>query len=444
MRAKNDNSSPLMRQFLLLAGIVLTLGMTGTGLWVSAQIERIVVTNSGAITALYVDAMIAPVAQKLAQVDDLTPEDQTRLDQIVRQGGLSRAVSTFNLWDRHGRILYSTRPERIGQIRQDNPRLNTALSGRVYASLRNVTPTDGTREQLAEVYSPIHSSRTGQIIAVAEFYTDSADLREDLWQSRLASWIVVALVTLAMFAALCTIVLRGDRTIRQQRARLADQVQVLSHSLAANAALTQQIEQANRRIAEINDLTLQRLSAELHDGPAQHLAFAAMRLDGVAGQEPVALAVNEALRELRYICRGLVLPELGDLDGETIIHRATATHLARTDAPVDVQIAGPLPPLGLHEKNCLYRFVQETLNNGAHHAPGARQSLRAAAAKGGLQVDTLDDGPGFDLNAATDGLGLRGLRERVLGLGGRFTLHSTAKGGTSVSMWLPQMQKGAE
>lgn len=49
MRAKNDNSSPLMRQFLLLAGIVLTLGMTGTGLWISAQIERIVVTNSGAM-----------------------------------------------------------------------------------------------------------------------------------------------------------------------------------------------------------------------------------------------------------------------------------------------------------------------------------------------------------------------------------------------------------
>ena len=53
--------SGLMARFIALAGVVLIMGMVGLGLWVSAQVERIAAANAGATTALYVDAMVAPV-----------------------------------------------------------------------------------------------------------------------------------------------------------------------------------------------------------------------------------------------------------------------------------------------------------------------------------------------------------------------------------------------
>lgn len=428
----------LLRQFLWLAGCVLVLGALATGFWINAQIERIVIQNAGAVTALYVDAMISPAVQQIDQPKGLDDAASARLDGIVRQGALAREVSAFKLWDRDGRVIFSTRPGLIGQPAKANPRLAAALAGQVHATRRHVTTLDAQDPQdLVEVYSPVRSAVDGRVIGVAEFYTGSAALRADLFRSRVNSWLAVAAVTLAMFAALFTLFARGARTIRRQRQALADKIAQLSASGARNAALARQVEQANLRIGQIHDLTLQRLSADLHDGPAQQLGFAALRLDGVAGQEQVACAVNEALTELRLICRGLVLPDVQALPVVTILRRAVAAHQARTGAEVSLQMPDSLPELSPEARTCAYRFVQETLNNGFRHSGAAGMSVCVVAERGGIAITVSDAGCGFDPGRDTAGLGLIGLRERVRGLRGEFRLHSTAGQGTSVGMWLP-------
>lgn len=436
--ARRRRRPDLVRQFLLLTGGILLAGMLGTGFWINGQIRRIVTQNAGAVTALYVDAMIAPAVQDLVRAEGIGDDTRGELDRVVRQGSLSRQVSAFKLWDRSGEVVYSTRPELVGQIASDNPRLKTALDGRVHASLRRVTmPGSDAPQELMEVYSPIRSSETGTVIGVAEFYTGSETLRADLFRSRLNSWLAVGLVTLAMFGALYTLFSRSACTIRQQRGALAAKIGELSASLERNETLTRKAERANRRASEINELTLKRLSAELHDGPAQHLSFAAMRLDGATGQEQVAEAVNAALTELRFICRGMVLPELEKLDAATIIHRAVAAHEARVGDTVALDMPAALPDMPLVARNCIHRFVQETLNNGARHAPGAALSVRVCEKDGGIAIEVTDAGAGFDPGAETAGLGLAGLRERALGLRGTFALRSGDGAGTSVAIWLP-------
>lgn len=431
----------LMGQFIVLAGVVLVTGMIGTGLWVRSQIEGIATDHAAAVTALYVDAVVTPLAQELAHAQRLSPQTDARLHRMLEQGALSREISAFKLWRPDGVVVYSTRPELLGRQFRDNPRLAVALTGQVHAQLRDVAQGPQVR-RLMEVYSPIRSARTGQIIAVAEFYTSTDKLDADLARSRSRSWLVVGAVTLAMFLALYTLFSRGSRTILRQRRALDEKIRELSALLAQNRALADSVVQANRRSAEIGERTLRRLSADLHDGPAQHLGFAALRLDGVPGFEQVAHSVNEALQELRFICRGMALPELQAWSAERIAHRLVSTHEARNGPGVHLDLQPDLPQLPLAAKNCLYRFLQETLANSARHAPGAGTSVIIRRSGDGLLAEVSDSGPGFDPRAETAGLGLAGLRERIAAMKGRFELHSGPQTGTCVTMWLPLSGKG--
>lgn len=437
-----DDDAPvqggLLLRFLMLAGVVLIAGMVGKAAWIGAQIERVVTENAGATTALYVDSMILPVTQELATAPVLDAAHRQRLTQILEQGALSREISAFKLWDVHGRIIYSTQPDQVGKIVADNPRLALALSGQVHAALRNVPAHDAVRSRpQMEVYSPIRSVTSGEIIAVAEFYSSSDALRHDLLNTRIKTWFVVGAVTAAMFLALYTIFARADRTIRQQRQALDDKIDELSSSLRENERLAQRLQQANGRIAQINEKALRRVSADIHDGPAQLLAFAALRLDGVKGQEQVAEAVNEALQDLRLICRGLVAPELRTWTVPEIAQRLVAAHETRAEASVMLAVAPNLPQMSLAAKNCIYRFLQETLNNSAHHAAGAGQSVVIRTLGQGVEVEVSDTGPGFDAEQPSEGLGLAGLRERIVGMRGRLDLHTVPGQGTCVKMWVP-------
>lgn len=426
----------LMTQFVVLAGVVLVSGMIGTGVWVRSQIEGIAADHAAAVTALYVDAMVTPLAQELAGSDDLSDAARDRLRQLLDQGALSREISAFKLWNTQGRILYSNRPELIGKVVDDNPRLAVALRGQVHAELRDVRD-ETMRSRLMEVYSPIRSAQTGRIIAVAEFYTSTDQLDAELARSGMRSWQVVGAVSLLMFLALYTVFSRGSRTILHQGRALDEKIDELSALLEQNRALSHRIEQANQRSAEINERTLRRLSADLHDGPAQLLGFAALRLDGAPGFEQVADSVNEALQELRFICRGMALPELQAWSIDRIARRLVSTHENRTGSDVHLEVASDLPDAPVAVKNCLYRFLQEALNNSARHAPGAGQSVVIRRHPDGLEAEVSDTGPGFDPAQDSGGLGVAGLRERIAAMKGCFELHTAPQKGTCLRMLLP-------
>lgn len=99
-----------MRQFILLAGSVLLAGMIGTGFWVNGEVRKIVTQNAGAVTALYVDAMITPAAQDLELPGGIGDATRTLLEEIVRRGELSRQVSAFKLCTTAGRSCTAPGP----------------------------------------------------------------------------------------------------------------------------------------------------------------------------------------------------------------------------------------------------------------------------------------------------------------------------------------------
>jgi two-component system sensor histidine kinase UhpB len=83
-----------------------------------------------------------------------------------------------------------------------------------------------------------------------------------------------------------------------------------------------------------------------------------------------------------------------------------------------------------------YRIVQESLTNITRHANARRMTLSVVREKEELVIEIEDDGIGFDL-VCFAGYGLAGMRERVKGLGGYFSLMAAPDKGTKISVRLP-------
>jgi signal transduction histidine kinase len=305
---------------------------------------------------------------------------------------------------------------------------------------------------LLEIYSPIRASQSGEIIAVAEFYEVASGLEQDLFAARLNSWIMVGAVMLSMAALLFGIVASGSRTIGRQRRALEAQVSDLAGLAAQNDSLRQRVQRASSRAAELNEQLFRRISAELHDGPAQLLGFASLRLgsliDPPAGADrraeigAVRDALDKAMHEIRDMCRGLALPDIDGIPLGRVVQRAIKGHRDLTGTEVALEnTARPTMSLDHSQQICVYRFVQEGLANAFRHGGAKGQAVVLRSTEWALEVTVSDCGPGFGAAAGQacgrSGLGLAGLRGRVESLGGKFSAKNGREGGAVLKMSLP-------
>ena len=444
----NDGLS-LAWQFVLTAFVVLLLGMGVIGLWVSDRIAAAVTRNTAVATALYVDSVISPLTLELGESSSLSEGPTLALRETLGNGVLGERLAAFKLWLPNGTVIFSTDESILGKRFPLSEGLQSALSGKVHGELNSLDEVENSNErrsgrELLEIYSPIREPWSGRIIGVAEFYEAADELGTDIANAKLRSWLVVGAVTVAMIALLFVIVARGSRLIKRQREALRGKVAELLRLLRQNEALRNRARAASDRTSTLNEQYLRRISADLHDGPGQLLAFALLRLNSATAALPtsedlraVRSSLEEALSEVRNISRGAALPELDKLDTIEVIRRVTKAHEARSGTVVKIFIDGRLPSLGHAEKICIYRFVQEALSNATRHASGKGQIVRGAFVDGEIRVVVSDSGAGFDPVRAFRGLGLLGLEERLAGLGGDFEVRSQPGSGTTLTMRLP-------
>jgi signal transduction histidine kinase len=454
-RSWTDQS--LAAQFALAGGVVMILSMMIIGHLVAARIEDGVVRNTALATSQYMDSIVSPLSQDLADADELPPGASRALDEVFNNTSLGERVVSYKIWKPGGRIVEASDKTLIGKTFNETENLIAAFQGEVRADFENLHDEEDQGENalgmpLLEIYSPIREVWSGDVIAVVEFYEAAERLQADLREATRNSWFAVALMFLSIGGLLFVIVLRGSRTIDAQRAALTRQLQDLTTMSAHNTALRERVQQAAARASAMNDQALRRIGADLHDGPAQLLGFAALRLDdlrdAVADQgdvNAVERAIKDAMKEVRTISRGLLLPDIENRTPCDIVKGVAETHAARTGT--EVAVACDVPgDLDLSEaaRICLYRLVQEGLNNAWRYAGGDGQEVELRLRDGILQLWVRDRGPGYPAMiaaaAAADdapGLGLSGLRDRVESLGGTFETGNRGDGtGAQIHMAL--------
>ncbi|MGQ0674408.1 MAG: sensor histidine kinase [Hyphomicrobium sp.] len=252
---------------------------------------------------------------------------------------------------------------------------------------------------------------------------------------------------------------RASEVFSEQR-RLLDRAEEEKASQTALVAeLRRQIDQAHRRGVEINERSLRRIGADLHDGPAQLLGLVLLKLDELVPHladrtdasapldtlELIRRATAEAMSEIRNTARGLVLPDIEQVPLASALDLAAKSHGQRTRMLVRTEI-GTLPQhVPLPVTISLFRFAQEGLNNAFRHAGGRGQALSAHQAGQRIIVEVADAGDGFDplkLEPRKDRMGLVALRQRLESLGGTLEIRSAPGQGTRLVASFPTALSG--
>ncbi|MGK5741534.1 sensor histidine kinase [Micromonospora sp. URMC 103] len=154
---------------------------------------------------------------------------------------------------------------------------------------------------------------------------------------------------------------------------------------------------------------------------------------------------SHALEELRATLAPLEAPEPEGRPG-TEPDRRPVAHLARipelveavnqVGVEVTLTVRGPRRMLPAAVELAAYRIVQEALTNVVRHAAADRATVRVAYGQDGVSVTISDNGRG-PAPGSTPGRGLIGMRERVAGVGGTFSVGARADGGFEVHAVLP-------
>ncbi len=188
------------------------------------------------------------------------------------------------------------------------------------------------------------------------------------------------------------------------------------------------------------------LARELHDEVGQSLSAILMETEGaectdqpaevrehLVSIKTLAERTINQVRDLALLLRPSMLDDLGL--GPALNWHARETR-KRTGRNVLVSTDDAIDSLPDEHRTCIYRLVQEAVNNAVRHANAGNVEVAVRMARREVDVSVQDDGRGFDTRT-TRGLGLLGMEERVRRLGGHLRIRSEPGRGTLVHAALP-------
>jgi two-component system, NarL family, sensor histidine kinase UhpB len=188
-----------------------------------------------------------------------------------------------------------------------------------------------------------------------------------------------------------------------------------------------------------------RVARDLHDEVNQSLTGLLLRLEAVREEAPAELEpklaetkvlANRAMRELLSLARQLRPTALDDLGLRAAI-AGQVEQLGRGELEADLRTVGDFSDLPDDVQLVVYRVAQEALTNASRHSDAERIEVSLRRDGHRIELSVADDGRGFPFEQAERGLGISGMRERALLVGGELTIESRPEQGTTVHLSVP-------
>jgi len=195
----------------------------------------------------------------------------------------------------------------------------------------------------------------------------------------------------------------------------------------------------------------QRLSRQMHDGPAQALSNfilqteIAMRLldvDPVQAKEELgnlkiaAMGTFQKVRSFIFELRPMMLDDLGLIP---TLKKYSDAFKEQTNLDVSLIVTGAERRLESYLEVMVFRAVQELLGNASRHSQASLVKVQIDLGTEMIRVSVDDNGKGFDSESLkeSNNLGLKLIRERSEMLGGSFEIDSAAGTGSRISFSVP-------
>jgi signal transduction histidine kinase len=283
---------------------------------------------------------------------------------------------------------------------------------------------------------PLWGALAGTLFASVVMYrfltgTDMADATSGALYGMLAQWISIAVIFVFVNQLIHTSRERGILIIKLEAAKKA-------------------LEAAQAREAELAVLReRERLARDLHDSLGHALVALTVQLEAVqrlyrVDPERASAQVDElkaltrsSMDALRRSIAGLRAPGLGDRTLLPALQSLCVDFGQRTGLTVACTLDEEINTLSPALAETVWRIAQEALTNVEKHARANRVEVRLTHETRVVLIRIADNGVGLadGANADLDHFGLRGMQERVEGLGGTLTLHND--GGAVIEARLP-------
>jgi two-component system sensor histidine kinase UhpB len=195
-----------------------------------------------------------------------------------------------------------------------------------------------------------------------------------------------------------------------------------------------------------------RVARDLHDEVNQSLTGLLLRLEAVREAAPPELEAelaatkalaNQAMRELLTLARQLRPTALDDL-GLAAAIAGQVEIVSRGGIEAELDVAGDFSDLDDDVQLVIYRVAQEALANATRHSRARRAQVRLERDGDRVELDVSDDGRGYAFDEAEGGLGIAGMRERALLVGGELSIESRPGDGTTVRLKVGEPPPDAE
>ncbi|MBE0672785.1 MAG: hypothetical protein IH588_19580 [Anaerolineales bacterium] len=200
-------------------------------------------------------------------------------------------------------------------------------------------------------------------------------------------------------------------------------------------------------IVNAQEAERQRLSRQMHDGPAQALsnfilqteiAMRLMDVDPAQAREELgdlktsAMSTFQKVRNFIFELRPMMLDDLGLTP---TLKKYSDAFKEQTNLDVSVTVTGIERRLEPYLEVMIFRAVQELLGNAARHSQATLIKVQMDLGNDLIRVSVDDNGKGFDPESLKESsnLGLKLIRERAEMLGGSFEIDSVSGSGTRIS-----------
>jgi signal transduction histidine kinase len=252
-------------------------------------------------------------------------------------------------------------------------------------------------------------------------------------------WRIVAIVSLVIIQSLSIMTLLINRRSRRR----------------AESSL----RDMTGRLLESQDEERRRIARDLHDGTGQHLSGMALTIGQVLEDFPPGherlqqllqdshTASRQALNEVRTVSFVLHPPILDGVGLVSAIQWYVDGLQKRTDVRINFDAPADLGHLAPEAERALFRMVQEGITNVLRHSGGTALRIALSSSPRAVSLVVQDNGHGLTAEqlshlegAATLGVGIAGMRERIRQLRGEFKVQSNADG-TKVTATVPLEKK---
>jgi signal transduction histidine kinase len=208
-----------------------------------------------------------------------------------------------------------------------------------------------------------------------------------------------------------------------------------------------ELKALSKRLVDAQEDERRAISRELHDQIAQTLTALLMDvqdlIDSPEGRgssrsplQKIRLLAEDCVSKVRNMTLLLRPSMLDDLGLVAALEWQGREVSKRSGLVVEIRDRNFVDDLPDEHKTCIYRVVQEALNNCTTHSKASHVCVSLAEDTERCVLSINDDGVGFDPHR-NRGIGLLGMHERVARLGGTFAIDSASGAGTRIQVELP-------